>query len=116
MRIAAIPIVACVLAGCVTSEFQAQSDICTALWMQKMPPLLEDQVSQIERSKKVEFDPPVCREINNIYSCNVIERSENYTVNVVRTIDKNMSVRNVNILACVQDMCLQEFGNTKCKS
>jgi hypothetical protein len=112
---AAIPIVALALAGCVTSEFQAQSDICTALWMQKLPPLLEEQLYQIERSRRVNVNPSECIELNNIYICDVIERSENYTVNVVRTIDKNMSLRNENISACVQDMCLKIFGNTRCK-
>ncbi len=116
MRNAAIPIIALILSGCVASEFREQSDICTALWMQKMPPRLQHQVYQIERSRKVKGNPSECREINNIYICNVIESSENYTVNVLRTVDENMTARNENISACTQNVCLQHFGNAECKA
>ena len=108
------------LASCSTPEFRTEESICTATWMQKIPPSFEQEMYNQTLSRQVPTGQTSCTTTGDgnseVTNCTQIMRTENYTAPAVRTVDINESRRNAQISLCTQQKCIQTYGNAECKS
>ena len=106
-----------VLISCSTKEFKLAKSDCRSIWKEKIPAHYVEE----------EYDKPMTREVTTrkcdgklygskkYYRCEKTVDTEYYFVPAVRIVDRNESLRDKEIAACVQNTCIQKYGNAKCK-
>lgn len=109
----AVPVV---LASCGTPEFRAEQAVCTSEWMQKIPPRYEQELYNKSMSRQVPTGRTSCITHGYSTTCRQEMRTEYYTVPAIRTVDRNLSRRKVQIDVCTQQTCVEKFGNVECKA
>jgi hypothetical protein len=103
------------LAGCGTAEYQATRSSCSATWMQKIPPVYEQEMYNQIRYREVPTGETICTATGATITCKQTMRTESYTEVAVRTVDRAESRRNVQIDACTTEACTRQYGNAECK-
>jgi hypothetical protein len=104
------------LASCGTAEYQATRSSCTATWMQKIPPVYEQELYNQTQYREVPTGETTCTSTGGTITCKQIMRTEAYTVVAVRTVDRAESRRVVQIDACTKEACTRQYGNAECKA
>ena len=107
------------LTSCATTQFREENNICTATWMDKIPPHYEQETYSQIRSRQVPTGQISCSTWGYGYSsstnCTQHMRTEFYTVPAVRTVDRNKNRRDAEISKCTQQRCIFKYGNVECK-
>lgn len=103
------------LAACATPEYRQEQDICTAEWMQKIPPEYEQRLVNRTRAIEVPTGQTTCRKVGDVVQCQQIMRTEFIPYTTVETVDVNKARRDPKIRACTQSACMARYGNPECK-
>ncbi|MDR9485804.1 MULTISPECIES: hypothetical protein [Sediminimonas] len=110
-----VSLAACLaLAACATPEYRQERDICTAEWMQKIPPEFEQRLVTKTRTIEVPTGESTCRKVNDVVKCQQVMRTEFIPYTTVETVDVNETRRDAQIRACAQKACMARFGNPEC--
>jgi hypothetical protein len=104
------------LTACANSEYRAERDMCTATWMQKIPPRYVDEVYNKTYTRRVPTGQTQCVTTGTTTNCTQGMRDETFTLPAVRTVDANASQRDIQITACTKKACIARFGNAECKA
>jgi hypothetical protein len=104
------------LSSCGTPEFQAAQSSCTSTWLTQIPPRYEQEMYNQTQTRQVPTGQTTCTGYGYTVTCNQVMRTEYYTIPAIRTVDRNLPLRNVRIQACTQNICMQQYGNTECKA
>ena len=102
------------LAACGTPEQRQERALCTAQWMEKIPPKTELRLVKNRYHELVPTGKSVCVTKGNTTTCqdemkrDWVERQE------IEEIDLNGPERNAQIKACTVKQCQSKFGNAEC--
>ncbi|MEE3072601.1 MAG: hypothetical protein VX378_16020 [Pseudomonadota bacterium] len=103
------------LSSCGTPEYQAEQSICTATWMNRIPPRMEQEIYNETKTREVPTGRSTCTGTGNTMQCIQEMKTEYYSVPAVRTVDRNEAQRDVQIRACTVKVCQEKYGNGECK-
>ena len=113
-------LVAAVLSGCATKAFRAVEKECAPAAWADYP---ENKVQVVQTRQRVMH---VATGLRNCFTrqegnhlrtiCNDITRPEFINYQEVVVVDQNEAVRNMAIASCSANVCLQRYGNEKCKT
>ncbi|MDO9527277.1 MAG: hypothetical protein Q7J57_17350 [Gemmobacter sp.] len=115
MRVVALLSLA-LLVSCGTPEYRAERQICTADWLQKIPPVYQQQIVTRYRTEERPTGVSVCTPSGNQQICRQQMRTIEIPYTAVETVDINESRRNPQIAACAARSCQAKFGNAECKT
>lgn len=103
------------LASCATPQFQAEEQSCTALWMQKIPPRLTQQLVTRTNAVQVPNGQFSCTYIGYMQNCTQGMTTQYIPYTAVETVDLMASSRNPNIQSCTAKACEKKYGNPECE-
>jgi hypothetical protein len=113
-------VLAVLLTGCATKAYRAVESECAPQAWADYP---ENKVQVVQTRQRVIH---VTTGMQNCYThrngkhmhtvCNPITRPEFITYQETVVIDQNEAVRNMAIASCSANLCLQRYGNAKCKT
>ena len=108
------------LSGCATKAYRAVEHECTPAALADYP---ENKVQVIQTRQRM---VNVATGMRSCYSskegnqtrtiCNDVTRPEFITYQESVVVDQNEAVRRMAIESCAANLCLQRYGNTKCKT
>jgi hypothetical protein len=120
MKLWFLVLAALLLTGCATKAYRAVEDECKPQAWADYP---ESKVQLVQTRQRVIH---VATGMQNCYThrdgkhthtvCNPITRPEFITYQEAVVVDQNEAVRNMAIASCSANLCLQRYGNAKCKT
>ena len=120
MKTWVLVLVTVLLTGCATKAYRAVESECAPKAWSDYP---ESKVQVVQTRQRVIH---VATGMQNCYThrdgqhthtvCNPITRPEFMTYQETVVVDQNEAVRNMAIASCSANLCLQRYGNAKCKT
>ena len=111
---------AVILSGCATKAYRAVERECSPAAFADYP---ENKIQVIEIRQRVIH---VATGLRNCYTskegnqtrttCTDVTRPEFITYREAVVVDQNEAVRNMAIASCSKNLCMQRYGNAKCKT
>ena len=111
---------AAMLSGCATKAYRAVERECSPAAFADYP---ENKIQVIETRQRVIH---VATGLRNCYTskegnqtrttCTDVTRPEFITYREAVVVDQNEAVRNMAIASCSANLCMQRYGNAKCKT
>jgi len=120
MRLWLTTLVAVLLTGCATQAYRDVEQECTPNAPVDYPVNKVQVVETRQRVVNVSTGMRSCYTtrdgVHTNTICNDITRPEFINYQEVVVIDQNEAVRNMAIKSCATNLCLQRYGNAKCKT
>ncbi len=120
MRVWLVALMALLLTGCATKAYRAVESECAPQAWADYPERKVQVVQTRQRMIHVSTGMRSCyntREGAHIHTiCNDITRPEYIPYQETVVVDQNEAVRKMAIESCATNLCLQRYGNVKCKT
>ena len=120
MKLWLLVLATALLTGCATKAYRAAEGECAPQAWSDYP---EQKVQMVQTRQRVIH---VATGMQNCYThrdgkhthtvCNPITRPEFITYQETVVVDQNEAVRNMAIASCSANLCMQRYGNAKCKT
>jgi hypothetical protein len=105
---------AAALAGCGTPEFRAERAVCTADWMERIPPVYEERLVNRTRYENRPTGVTTCTTTGGVETCVAEMRRVAVPYVAVETVDLRKPERDAQIEACTRRACVAKYGNAEC--